>query len=457
MILPMILTMISVSALWASPAFGQESKPEGNKVFLETTLTGVDGPPNAKCLDGPEGQLLRSSLDQIFESVTGIDIFATASSRPCARALMSYVFELERKNRRRIKLRPRQISGVNRVEVGVHTRMVAPSAKSPMTGALKPADEAPLVVTGEPGKGGFGPGFKSLDSGDSPFGKTLPPTDAYKNTLGKTNPNTATTTAPSTVADSASPTPQPGNSPNTLDSDDPSEPSESSGTKETKPAPSKIQALESSEPPIPLRAERLTVGTSAGYARTENSGDSTNRMGPAAGFQVGLRGLFESVRISAAVDAVRPSSGPATQGLFFEGILEFEPLTNVTKDRSGLLLLAGVRSFASTREEEATNVRRIRPASESTPVLSNSPVFGLGYWFSPGWLNIDARADLAPVIAPKGFGLAYSGSLTLCYALNSWICLGSRAAHQQIKVGAKSGTATFASTAASMWLNLTLD
>jgi hypothetical protein len=385
---------------------------------------------------------------------------------------MSHVFELERKFRHRIVIKPKKIQGTARVEVQIQakadspqgsqkdpvgansitsqpsasspnglqaglpagTTQLAPSkgaplqelprSKDPLGNLLKPAGDSNLVLTGKADP-------KDRKSGSVPLDKDASPEGTSQ-----------ASEAPVTAAAS-------------IQSDTPS--GKSTPAAQVPPVPLSTSAAAPPGELPSMRSRRLTLALAGGFARTQNSGDEQDRTGPAAGLQLGLRGLFERVKIAAAVDAVRPSSGPATQGLFFEAMIEFEPATNISTDRHGPLVLGGVRSFASSTEEESANIRRIRPASESTPVLSNSPVVGLGYWFSPGAFNMDGRADLAPILSPRGFEMAYSGSLTVCYSLSTSLCLGSRAAHQQIKVGAKSGTAHFASSSAAVWLNLTLD
>jgi hypothetical protein len=459
--------LVSFGGFW-NQGLAQQASPQPNNVAMETTLTGVEGPPTAQCLESPEGQLLRATLAQVFESVTAIEILATASSKPCARAVMSHVFELERKFRHRILIKPKKIQGSARVEVQIRAKTDSPQgtqkdpggpisitsqpsagshnslqttlpavamqldpskgaplqelprSKEPLGNLLKPAGDSNLVLTGKADP-------KDRKSGTTPLERAASPEEASQAS------EVAATAAPSVQSSAAAP------------------------VAPVSPVPLSTSAAAPLGELPSMRSRRLTLALAGGFSRTQNSGDEQDRTGPAAGLQLGLRGLFERVKIAAAVDAVRPSSGPATQGLFFEAMIEFEPATNISTDRHGPLVLGGVRSFASSTEEESANVRRIRPASESTPVLSNSPVVGLGYWYSPGAFNMDGRADVAPVLSPNGFEMAYSGSLTVCYSLSTSLCLGSRAAHQQIKVGAKSGTANFASSSAALWLNLTLD
>ncbi len=462
--------LVSFGRFW-NQGLAQQASPRPNKVALETTLTGVKGPPTAQCLESPEGQLLRATLAQVFESVTAIDILATASSKPCARSVMSYIFELERKFRHRIVIKPKKIQGTARVEVQIQAKADSPkgSQKDPVgansiTSQSSAGSSNGLQTSLPAGTTHLAPSkgspLQELPRGKDPLGNLLKPSgDSNLVLTGKADPKERKS----------------GSVP--LDKDaSPEEASQASEVPVTA-APSIQSSPAAQVPPVPLspstgataataapggespsmRSRRLTLAFAGGFARTQNSGDEQDRTGPAAGLQLGLRGLFERVKIAAAVDAVRPSSGPATQGLFFQAMIEFEPATNISTDRHGPLVLGGVRSFASSTAEESANVRRIRPASQSTPVLSNSPVVGLGYWFSPGAFNMDGRADLAPVLSPRGVEMAYSGSLTVCYSLSTSLCLGSRAAHQQIKVGAKSGTANFASASAALWLNLTLD
>ncbi len=205
------------------------------------------------------------------------------------------------------------------------------------------------------------------------------------------------------------------------------------------------------------RNENFSLSATGGLGQVKNTGDDQVRTGPVAGFQLAFRGLIERVRIVLGAHAVWPEAGPATQGIFFAGQLEYDLLPRREQQLQGLLLLGGVRSFAASTVNQSESVRRIRPANESTPVLSNSLVIGAGHWSQLGPIRTLLALDLAPVLGSDSFNVAVSGRLNSCYALSLGLCAGFSIAHKDIQVGAKSGIAQFMHTAAGLALDLALD